>query len=86
VIFLSQYSLDSQSLEKTLDELSEDYSERVNLVRYSVDEQPALNKRFQIEKLPVVMVYRDGKEQERRAGAISKQQLAGLLDKYLETE
>jgi thioredoxin 1 len=86
VVFLSQYSLDSQTLEKTLDEMAEDYSERVNLVRYSVDEQPALYKRFGIEKLPVVLIYQDGKEQERRTGAISKTQLTGLLDKYLETE
>jgi|GEM_PF-342707 len=86
VVFLSQYALDSQTLEKTLDELAADYSERVNLVRYSVDEQPALYSRFGIKKLPVVMIYQDGKEQERRAGAISKQQLAALLDKYLETE
>jgi thioredoxin 1 len=86
VVLLSQYSLDSQALEKTLDELSGDYSERVNLVRYSVDEQPALYRRFQVGKLPVVMVYTNGRERERRAGAISKQQLAGLMDKYLGAE
>ncbi|HEX8128435.1 MAG TPA: cytochrome c oxidase assembly factor Coa1 family protein [Pyrinomonadaceae bacterium] len=86
VVFLSQYSLDSQELVKTLDELSEDYAERVNLVRYNVDEQPALHGRFNIKKLPLVMIYQDGKERERRAGAISKRQLTGLLDKYLETE
>ena len=86
VVFLSQYSLDSRALEKTLDELAEDYAERVNLVRYSVDEQPALYGRFRIEKLPVVLVYKDGREQERHAGAISKQQLAGLLGKHLGAE
>jgi thiol-disulfide isomerase/thioredoxin len=86
VVFLSQYSLDSRSLEKTLDELAADYAERVNLVRYSVDEQPALYGRFRIEKLPLVSIYKDGTEQERRAGALSKGQLAALLDKYLETE
>lgn len=86
VVFVTQYSLDSQALEKTLDELSEDYAERVNLVRYSVDEQPAVLRRFNIERMPVIMIYRDGREQERRGGAISKQQLAALLDKHLETE
>ncbi|HYP02150.1 MAG TPA: cytochrome c oxidase assembly factor Coa1 family protein [Pyrinomonadaceae bacterium] len=86
VVFVTQYSLDSQALEKTLDELSADYAERVNLVRYSVDEQPAVLRRFNIERMPVIMLYKDGAEQERRAGAISKQQLARLLDKYLETE
>lgn len=86
VVFVTKYSLDSQALEKTLDDLSEEYAERVNLVRYSVDGQPALLQRFKIERMPVIMLYRNGKEQERRAGAISKQQLAALLDKYLETE
>ncbi|HEY0083732.1 MAG TPA: thioredoxin domain-containing protein, partial [Pyrinomonadaceae bacterium] len=86
VVFLTQYSLGSRELEKTLDELAEDYAERVNLVRYSVDEQPALYQRFRIRNLPLVLVYRDGKEQERRDGTISKAQLAALLDKHLETE
>lgn len=86
VVFVTKYSLDSQALEKTLEELSGDYEERVNLVRYSVDEQPAVLQRFRIERMPVIMVYRDGRERERRAGAVSKQQLAALLDKYLETE
>lgn len=86
VVFVTQYNLDSQTLEKTLQELSGDYSERVNLVRYNVDEQPAVLGRFNIKRMPVIMLYVDGKEQERRTGAISKQQLAALLDKYLETE
>ncbi|HEX8636403.1 MAG TPA: cytochrome c oxidase assembly factor Coa1 family protein [Pyrinomonadaceae bacterium] len=86
VVFLTQSSLDSKALEKTLDELSEDYAERVNLVRYNADEQPVLYRRFRIKRMPLVLVYKDGAEQERRAGAISKRQLAGLLDRYLETE
>jgi thioredoxin 1 len=86
VVLLSQYSLDSRALEQALDELSEEYSGRVNLVRYSVDEQTALYKRFEIKKVPVVLIYTDGRERERREGAISKQQLAALLEKYLVTE
>ena len=86
VVLVTQYSLDSQALVKTLDELSEDYAEHVNLVRYSVDEQPAALQRFNIKRMPVIMLYQDGKEQERHVGALSKQQLAALLDKYLETE
>ncbi|HEX8455968.1 MAG TPA: cytochrome c oxidase assembly factor Coa1 family protein [Pyrinomonadaceae bacterium] len=86
VVFLSDYSLDSQALEKTLNALADDYAERVNLVRYSVDAQPVLYKRFNIDKLPLVLIYKDGREQERRAGAISQQQLAALLDKSLGAE
>jgi len=86
VVLVSQYSLDSRALDKTLDELSEKYSERVTLVRYSVDEQPTTLKRFNIETLPTLIIYTDGEEQERLAGAVTKQNLARLLDKYLKTE
>lgn len=86
VVFATKYSLDSQALEKSLEELSEEYAERVNLVRYNVDEQPAVLRRFNLKLMPVIMVYKDGRQRERHEGAISNQQLAALLDKYLETE
>ncbi|HEV7905775.1 MAG TPA: cytochrome c oxidase assembly factor Coa1 family protein [Pyrinomonadaceae bacterium] len=86
VVFSTKYSLDSQALDKTLDELSEDYAERVNLVRYSVEDAPVVLQRFKLKLMPVIMVYKDGRQRERHEGAISKPQLAALLDKYLETE
>jgi thioredoxin 1 len=86
VVFLTQSSLDNKALEESLDALSEDYAERVNLVRYNLDEQPALYRRFNVGKVPVVSIYQGGAERERRAGAISKQQLAALLDKHLGAE
>jgi thioredoxin 1 len=86
VVFLTKYSLDSRSLEQTLDGLSEKYAERVGLVRYNVDEQPALLKQFNVERMPTLCLYKNGEERERLTGAITKQNLARLLDKYLETE
>jgi thioredoxin 1 len=86
VVFLSKYSLDSQKLVTTLAELVPDYAERVALVRYSVDEQPVVLKRFNVEKMPTLILYKDGAEQERLTGAVTKQNLARLLDKYLESE
>lgn len=86
VVFVSKYSLESRSLEVTLDELSEKYQARVSLVRYNVDEQPVVLKRFNIERMPTLTLYKNGEERERVTGAITKQNLARLLDKYLETE
>lgn len=86
VVFLSKYSLESRSLEQTLDALSGQYAERVGLVRYNVDEQPAVLKHFNVERVPTLSLYKNGAERERVAGAITKQNLARLLDQYLETE
>jgi len=83
VAVISQYS---QTLEKILDELETDYAGRVSIARYSVDKLPAVPKHFKVGKMPTIILYKGGKERERRTGTISKQQLAALLDKYLETE
>lgn len=86
VAFVSKYSLESRALEQTLDDLSGKYAERVSLVRYDVDEQPGLLRRFNIGQMPTLSLYKDGEERERVEGAITKENLARLLDRYLETE
>jgi len=86
VVFLSKYSLYSRDLERVLDDLSETYSTRVGLVRYNVDEQTALYSRFNIERMPTLILFRDGSERERLTGTIKRQQLARLLDQYLEQQ
>jgi thioredoxin 1 len=86
IVFLSKYSLDSRELEKTLDDLSEKYSERVTLVRYDIDEKPVALKRFKLEKVPALILFYKGEERERLTGKITKSNLSGLLDKYLDME
>ena len=84
VVVGSPSSLDSVELDKTLDLLAPKYGEIVGLVSYNLSEQPALLQRFGVETVPTVMLFKDGREQERRAGKISRQELSQLINKYLE--
>lgn len=84
VVVGSPSSLDSVELDKTLDLLAPKYEEMVGLVSYNLSAQPAVLQRFGVETVPTVMLFKDGREQERRAGKISRQELSQLINKYLE--
>lgn len=83
VVSSPKYSLDSRELEGVLDALSEDYAERVPLVKYSVEEQPLALRRFNVQTVPTVIIFKGGGERERLTGKITKRQLARALDKHL---
>lgn len=82
VVLGSPSVLDSLELEKTLAQIAPRYEQRIALVRYNLSEQPAALQRLNARTVPAVIVYRNGEEQERRAGKISREQLTALLDRY----
>jgi thioredoxin 1 len=84
VAFGSPSSLESVALDKSLDEIAPKYEERVGLVRYNVSEQPELMRRFDVKRVPTLVLFKRGAEVERREGNLSAQELARLLDKHLE--
>lgn len=84
VVVGSPSSLDSNELEDTLDQLAPKYEERVGLVRYNLSEQPVVLQRFGVETVPTIILFKDGREQERRAGKITRQELAKFIDQRLE--
>ena len=84
VVVGSPSSLDSVELEETLDQLAPKYEDKVGLIRYNLSEQPVVLQRFGVETVPTIMLFKGGREQERRAGKISRQELSQLINKYLE--
>ncbi|MFL6227593.1 MAG: thioredoxin family protein [Pyrinomonadaceae bacterium] len=84
VVFGSLANEDSRELDDVIESLSSKYEERINLVDYSLDEQPALLQRFNVKRVPTIVIFKDGQEQERRAGKLSAEELSHLLDKYLD--
>lgn len=84
VVLGSPSSLDSVELEKALAKIAPKYERSIALIRYNLSEQPYALQRLNARSVPTVIVYRNGEEQERRAGKISREQLTALLDGYVE--
>ena len=66
-----------------LDEVAREYGDRVQVTKINIDENPQTPPRFGIRGIPTLMLFKDGKVEAQRVGALSKSQLTQFLDSNL---
>ena len=64
-------------------QLAEQYEGKAKFVKVDVDANEGLSERFEIQSIPTLMVFRDGKVIDRVSGAVPKPVLEGMLKKAL---
>ncbi|MBE7044939.1 MAG: thioredoxin [Ruminococcaceae bacterium] len=72
-----------QMLSPIIDALSEEYKGRFKIGKINVDEQSELAANFAVVSIPTLLIFKDGKMEERLVGVRSQDDLAELLDQYL---
>ncbi len=66
-----------------LEELAETYAGRVKIAKINVDHNQATAMKYHVRSIPMLLLFKDGQVQETQIGAVSKGQLAQLIDKAL---
>jgi thioredoxin 1 len=66
-----------------LDEVSREYSGRVQVAKMNVDENREIPAQFGIRGIPTLMLFKGGEVAATKVGALSKSQLTAFLDGYL---
>lgn len=66
-----------------LEQLSEEYTDRVKIVKVNVDENPGTSQQFGIMSIPNMLLFKDGQVVENIVGVHQKAQLAPIFDKHL---
>lgn len=66
-----------------LEELSEDYGERLQIAKMNVDENQQIPARFGIRGIPTLMLFKSGQLVATKVGALPKAQLAAFVDGHL---
>lgn len=66
-----------------LDELADEYDGRVKFVKIDVDACPTIALNYGIRSIPTLIIFKDGKEADRKAGAAPKSVLKQFLDSAL---
>ena len=69
-----------------LDEFAAKYADEVQVIKVEVDKAPLLPERFDIANIPTMVVFVDGKEQDRLVGARPMQQLEKDLGSFTDVE
>ena len=66
-----------------LDEVSKDYSDRLQIAKMNVDENRDIPAKFGIRGIPTLMVFKNGQLAATKVGAMSKAQLTAFIDQQL---
>ena len=66
-----------------LDEIAQEYGERLRVAKLNIDENPNTPPRYGIRGIPTLMLFKDGNVEATKVGAVSKSQLTAFIDSSL---
>ncbi|MEO0869498.1 MAG: thioredoxin [Cyanobacteria bacterium J06642_11] len=66
-----------------MDQLSEEFGERVNVVKLDIDANKPVAKRFGIKSIPAVLFFKQGEQVDTVIGAKPYSEFQSTLTKYL---
>ena len=66
-----------------LDEVADQYADRMTVAKINIDENPNTPPKFGIRSIPTLMLFKDGSVHAQKLGAMSKSQLTEFLESNL---
>lgn len=72
-----------RALAPTIDELSEDFQDRVKVVKLNVDENPVSASSLGIRSIPTLIIFEGGIEKDRILGALPKKNIEEAINSAL---
>jgi thioredoxin 1 len=70
-------------LSAILNEVAEIYAGEIQILKVNADENQAITDQYQPRGLPTMVLLRNGVEQERILGLVSKTRITQVLDQYV---
>ena len=67
----------------TIASLAEKYAGAALVCEMNIDENSATAQRYGIKGIPTLILFKNGREEERLVGAASKETISRLIDRYL---
>lgn len=64
-----------------LEELSEEYKDKIFMVKMDVDQNPVMSSKYGIMSIPTTILFKDGKEIGRQVGFSGKESFVELIQK-----
>ncbi|MFP1824118.1 thioredoxin TrxA [Lonsdalea quercina] len=66
-----------------LNEISEEYADRLTVAKLNIDENPATAPKFGIRGIPTLLLFKNGEVAATKVGALSKGQLKEFIEANL---
>jgi thioredoxin-like negative regulator of GroEL len=69
-----------------MNSLADQYAGKIKFVKVNVDESPKLAQKFQVEGIPMLLFFKDGKLAETSVGLLPKADLVQHLDSLIQIQ
>lgn len=83
VDFFATWCGPCKKLSPTLDEVSEEFGDRVNIVKVNVDESEDLAMTYGIRSVPTVLFFKNGQQVDKFVGALPKSEIVSKIENQL---
>ena len=83
VDFWAEWCGPCRMIAPSVDAIAEEYQDKAGVYKMNVDENMNVPQRFGIRGIPTLIVFKDGQEQERIVGAVSREAIAKVIEKYV---
>lgn len=80
VDFWAEWCGPCKTLSPLLDELSNEFGDRVVMGKVNVDDHPEVGSQFGIRSIPTMIIFRDGKPHAMKVGALPRAQLQSWIE------
>ena len=72
-----------KALGPVIEEISNDFVDKVKVGKVNVDENPEISMKFGIRSIPTLIVFKNGEVQEQIIGAVPKSEIEKALQKVV---
>lgn len=83
VDFWAEWCGPCRAIAPVLDELSEEFSEKLTIAKVNVDDHADLAGQYNIRSIPALLLFKGGEVAEQLVGAMSKTALQSKLEPHL---
>lgn len=72
-----------RKLSPVLDEVAEEFTEKIKVVKINTDDNIKIAKEYSISGLPSILIFKNGEAVERLVGLMPKSTLVSNIEKHL---
>jgi len=66
----------------TVEAIAEEYQEKAGVYKMNVDENGTVPQQYGIRGIPTLILFKGGQEQERIVGAVTREAISRVIEKY----
>ena len=83
VDFWAEWCGPCRMIAPTVEAIAEEYQEKASVYKMNVDENMNVPQQFGIRGIPTLILFKGGQEQERIVGAVTREAIARVIEKYV---